>query len=179
MKRIVPFVMKKLFLAAFLAAGLVPAPEAQTALPSEAPPAWDNAGPAEKIDLLLARSAVSYGEAASLVLEAAGLFSGPGEEAFARALKQKWLPVNVSFAGAARTDGVSLLIMGAFDIRGGFMFRLTRGKRYAYREMVYKELIRGRSDPGFTVSGEELLQMVGAALRAREKSQNPAGGGVQ
>jgi hypothetical protein len=58
--------------------------------------------------------------------------------------------------------------MGAFDIKGGIMYSLTKNPSYAYRELVHQGVIQGRADPSLMVSGELLLFMVGKALDRME-----------
>jgi len=114
---------------------------------------------AEDIDALLAADAVSYEQAAWFALGAADApdFSGGPAEAFAYAAERGWLPAKVRPGDIARLDGLSLLVMQSHGIKGGFMYTLTKGPRYAYRELVYKNIIQGRTDPGIAVSGELLL----------------------
>ena len=86
------------------------------------------------------------------------------QAAFQFALEQGRLPKNAEAGGKARLDGISLLLMRSFDIPGGFMYRLLRNPRYAYREMKALGLIRGRVYATDTVSGEEFLRILGNLL---------------
>jgi hypothetical protein len=121
---------------------------------------------AAEIDALLSSGALSYGEAASFVLKAADAVSEIQVfgTAFEYALEQKWLPANAESGGRAALDGVSLLIMRAFGIKGGIMYSLTKKPHFAYRELVYQGIIQGRSDPDMAVSGDLLLFMIGKTL---------------
>jgi hypothetical protein len=65
---------------------------------------------------------------------------------------------------ALRLNEAAFLVMGAFGIKGGLLYTLFPGPRYAYRELLYKKIIQGRSDGNFTVSGERLLRIIGRAL---------------
>jgi hypothetical protein len=84
--------------------------------------------------------------------------------AFALALERRWLPENAEPGGFVKLKDLSLLMMKAFDIEGGLMCRLFPGPRYAYREMTRRGFIEGRAYPGFTVSGEWFLQILGNLL---------------
>ena len=120
---------------------------------------------AEEIEKLLETRAVTYGQAARFVLEAADItVLTDNSEAFRYAAGRKWLPANASADQAARLDGVSLLVMGSFGIKGGIMFSITKRPHYAYRELVYKKLIQGKADPAMNVSGERLLFITGRVL---------------
>ena len=127
---------------------------------------------AERIEHLLATGAVSYGDAAQLVLEAADVFAAPTPAAaFSYAAQRGWLPKGASAGGKARLDGVSLLIMRSFNIRGGLFFSITKNAHYAYRELVYLNDIQGRNDPAMAVSGDLLLFMVNRILSYQEVNQ--------
>jgi hypothetical protein len=66
---------------------------------------------------------------------------------------------------------LSLLCMKAFDLPGGLFYNLFPVSRYAYREMVYRQFIRGRSDPNMTVSGNDFLQILSRLLTEQEGSE--------
>ena len=57
-------------------------------------------------------------------------------------------------------SGLSFLVMKAFNLKGGMMYRLTDNKRYAYRELKDRGIITGRAYSNKPVSGEQLLQML-------------------
>ena len=72
-------------------------------------------------------------------------------------------------SSGARLDGVSLLLMESFNIKGGIMYSLFRNPHYAYRELVYLDIIQGRVDPEMTVSGDLLLFLVNRILSRQEQ----------
>ena len=147
---------------------------------------------AQAIEDLLDAQAVNVQQVAWLVLEAANIaysanipfsedisesedilsqeeaFILSQEEAFGYAVEQRWLPIDAEPTGRARFDQVSLLVMRAFDIRGGIFYRLFGSPHYAYRELVYRNVILGRADPGMAVSGYELLYIVNRVLALQE-----------
>jgi outer membrane protein OmpA-like peptidoglycan-associated protein len=88
--------------------------------------------------------------------------------AFRFAEERNWLPRNSSPDQPARLDGVSLLIMRAFGLRGGVMYTLTGAPRYAYRELVYNGVIQGRAVPNMHVSGYDLLFFLNRILSQTE-----------
>ncbi|HQO67037.1 MAG TPA: hypothetical protein PLI66_09890, partial [Spirochaetales bacterium] len=53
------------------------------------------------------------------------------------------------------------LLMSAFGLRGGLMYALFPGPRYAYRQLVSSFVIQGRSDPDMAVSGPVAVRMLG------------------
>jgi len=121
---------------------------------------------AAELETLLATAALSYEQAASFVLRAADV-TAPGS-AFNYAAEQKWLPAKAVPDGTAALDGVSLLVMGAFGIKGGIMYSATKTPRYAYRELLYQGIIMGKADPDLAVSGDRLLFMISRALEREE-----------
>lgn len=132
-------------------------------------PVFLSAQAADEIEMLLNTESLSYEQAARFVLEAAdeAALSSPAE-AFRYAVERKWLPKNAAPDAQARLDGISLLIMRTFDIKGGLFYSLAKNPHYAYREMVHQNVILGRADPGMAVSGDTLLFMVGRILSGRE-----------
>ncbi|MCL2232788.1 MAG: hypothetical protein FWB99_06895 [Treponema sp.] len=127
-------------------------------------------GTAAEIETLLASQAVTYAQASRFVLDAADVaaFADP-HEAFRFAMEQNWLPANAAAEGLVRLDGVSLLFLRAFDIRGGVLFTLTGSPHFAYREMEFLGFIHGRASPGQRVSGETLLYLTGRLLARAEE----------
>ncbi|MDR3020352.1 MAG: hypothetical protein LBU66_05560 [Treponema sp.] len=132
---------------------------------------------AEEIEILLGTNAVTYAQAARFVLEASDVFiTGDQDEAFRFAMEKNWLPKNAQSGKPARLDAVCLLLMRSFDMRGGMFYSIFKNSRYAYREMVYKNLIHGRIDPAMNVTGERLLFFTGSVLTYNEKNADTAAG---
>jgi len=117
---------------------------------------------AAEIETLLATDALSYEQAASFVLRAADVETTGS--AFNYAADKRWLSAKAAPDGLAALNEVSLLIMGAFGIKGGIMYSATKSPHYAYRELVYQGIIQGRTDPDLSVSGDLLLFIVGKVL---------------
>jgi hypothetical protein len=130
---------------------------------------------AAEIEALLEVPAVSYAQAARVALKAAQAAQAAQaaeitgiEEAFAFAAERNWLPKNASPESEARLDGVSLLFMRAFDIKGGLFYSLIKSPHYAYRELERRNAFKGRSDPRSLVSGDQLLFITGRVLSMTE-----------
>ena len=123
---------------------------------------------AERIERLLEQDQVSYKDAALLVLEAAGHIDPASrtsaDDAFTFATERGWLPKNAVANNVTRLNGLSLLVMQAFEINGGAFYSLFKNPHYAYRAMVYRNIIHGRSDPQAFVSGDLLLYTVNRAI---------------
>jgi hypothetical protein len=128
---------------------------------------------AKELEELLQTQTVSYGQAARFVLAAADAANlQDPEQALAYAVEQRWLPRRAAAAQTARLNNISLLLMRAFDVRGGMWYSLTKSPHHAYRELVYQDIIQDRADPEMTVSGEELLFLINRLLSYQESLAN-------
>jgi len=128
-----------------------------------------------EIEELLNTPSVSYGQAARFVLKAADSADSSGQEgffspaeAFSFAAERAWLPGEAASNGEASLEGISLLIMRSFDMKGGLFYSVFKNSHYAYRELVYKDIIQGKTEPGMAVSGETLLFLVNRVLSCME-----------
>ena len=135
---------------------------------------------AAEIETLLASDAVTNAQASRFVLEAAGTaaFADP-MEAFHFAMERNWLPRNSSPNGHARLDGISLLLMQSFGLRGGILFSITGSPHFAYRELEHKGVIHGRASPRQRVSGDTLLYLTSRVLADTEERLGLAAGPEQ
>jgi hypothetical protein len=127
---------------------------------------------AAKLEALLNEPALTWSAAAAFVLEASGAAESlDPAEAFRFAVEKDWLPKNAAQADVARLNGVALLLMRSFELKGGLFYNLTKSPHHAYRELVYKGLIRGDTDPEMSVSGQDLLLIVSRLLSMKEKEE--------
>jgi len=127
-------------------------------------PAFGQSG--AEMDALLGTSQVGIALAARFVLPAAEILPAATtpEAALAAATEKGWLPAGAAPETPLTLSTLSYLIMRAFDMKGGMMYALRPGPRYAYRELVYMRIIQGVSDPAQTVDGERLLRILGRVL---------------
>lgn len=109
---------------------------------------------AADMDRLLGTEAVDFAAAALWVQSAAGLDPG--------------VPLPAEGGKPIRLDEFAFMLVRAFGFKGGIMYTLFPGPRYAYRELVYRRVLEGRLDPAQTVSGERLLYVLGRALEWRD-----------
>jgi hypothetical protein len=130
---------------------------------------------AAEMETLLTQKSISWASAARFTVEAAGAaVPASPREAFEFAANKGWLPEGAEENGIARLDGVALLLMGAFDVSGGIFYSLFKNPHYAYRELVYKNIIQGKVDPAMTVSGDYFFFMLGKLLSSIEEAQEEA-----
>lgn len=64
----------------------------------------------------------------------------------------------------------SQLLMHAFEIPGGLMYKIFPGPRYAARETHYRDFVRGSALPGRSLSGSEVLFILREVLEWKEES---------
>jgi hypothetical protein len=128
---------------------------------------------AAKLDIILETERVSFGQAALIVLPAAGLLPPDAGEAEAFAKAGPWLPRRAERNIPIKLGELSRLVMGAFDLSGGFMYALFPGPRYACRAMAWRRLLPPGADPGSFLNGEELLYVTGRTLVFAGEEQLP------
>jgi outer membrane protein OmpA-like peptidoglycan-associated protein/uncharacterized membrane protein len=130
---------------------------------------------AQKVEDLLNNRSITWAQASAFALEASDkLLSGSEEEAFRFAQEREWIPAKVGQNDPAQLNGIALLLMGSFDQKGGMLYSLTKSPHYAYRELVYKTVIQGKSDPEMFVSGEEFLFMINRILSVQDAETESA-----
>jgi outer membrane protein OmpA-like peptidoglycan-associated protein len=121
-----------------------------------------NHGAADELETLLGTPQVNHGQAARFVLEAAGaaVLQDP-QAAFAYAMERKWLPTAAGPETPVTLEGLSLLVMRSFGLKGGMCYALFKNPHYAYRELVYKKALVDKTDPEQPVPGALFLQILG------------------
>jgi hypothetical protein len=131
-------------------------------------PVFLSAQTAAELEELLETPAVTCSQAAWFVCassESADAASIESGNAFTWAVDKGWLkktaaddPINLG--------KLSFLMMKAFNIKGGMMYALLPGPRYAFRTMQSRSWIQNPADPGLQVSGERFLLILGNVLNA-------------
>ena len=92
------------------------------------------------------------------------------EEAFQFAFDNKWLPKDAKITDSVRLDGIALLLMRSFNLKGGMFYSMGKSPHHAYRELAFKNVIRGSTYPAMPVSGAELLFMCSRLLSMQEEA---------
>ena len=124
----------------------------------------------EVLDRILAEEQLTYGSAAYLLIIATGKAADDTSPEQAVVLAEQ---EGFALEGFAPVDVISIgeysfMLMRAFELSGGIMYRIIPGPRYAAREMEYAEVIMGPAIPGMAVSGNEALRMLERVLHQRE-----------
>jgi len=118
------------------------------------------------IDRLLEQPQATFGASAYLVLAASGLVPAEATEQQAlTALNEKGWKLKARGADEPiRLGEYCYLIMKAFELKGGLMYRLFPGPRYAVRELAYLGLVHGKAHGGRYPSGQEAVQVLSSFL---------------
>ncbi len=136
---------------------------------------WNSFGQSNSvIDTLLGESKADLGNTAYMVFTGAGLLEeGADVSAGLKLLEEaSWSPLAGKGADDPLTLGeYSFLITGAFNIKGGLMYRLFPGPRYAARELKYLDIIDRDSDPSLPVSGEDVMRILGYVLEWKDNGK--------
>ncbi len=119
-----------------------------------------------RVDELLAEQQATLGDAAYLALSAAGLIPEDAsvDQALAVVKEKGWkMPAGPADA-PIRLGHYAFLLMQVFEVKGGLMYGLFPGPRYAARELAYLRLIPARPVPGRKISGNEVMHILGSLL---------------
>jgi hypothetical protein len=123
----------------------------------------------ELIDRLLEQPQASFGAAAYLVLAASGALDPDAtEQQSLESLREKgWKLREAQAEEPIRLGELCFLIMKAFEEKGGLLYRLFPGPRYAVRELAYRELVHGKVHSGRIPSGQEVVQILASFLDSK------------
>jgi len=121
------------------------------------------------VDQLLDQKVAAFGDAAYLILSAAGTVPQDATPAQASAAvdSAKLLPGSHREDQPITLGEVCYLIMETQSLKGGLLYTLFPGPRYAAREFASLRLIRGSTHPTRTVTGEEVIRMLGDAMNLK------------
>jgi hypothetical protein len=130
--------------------------------------AFASAQSSEYMDSLLASKTVTVGQASYLVLVASDKLGEEADEAgaFARLEELGWSPKAAAVGDPIRYSSYAYILMRAFGLKGGIMYSLFPSPRYAYRELVSRQMIQGRSDPQGAVDGAAAVRVLSRVLDA-------------
>jgi hypothetical protein len=124
---------------------------------------------AQKVEDLLNDRAITWSKAAAFALEASEtLLNASDNDAYQFAADRKWLPKNAAPTDAATLNGIALLLMQSFGLKGGLIYSLVKNPHYAYRELVFKSVIQGKAYPKMLVPGDKFLIMINRILALEE-----------
>jgi len=119
----------------------------------------------EQIDVLLLQAQARFDSVAYIVLAAGGLIqeSDGLDVAFAKAQDLGLAGKSSTPEGPVRIDTLSFMVMKSLALKGGVMYSIFPGRRYAYRELVFKKVVPARGGPSRLVTGEDVMRSLGYA----------------
>jgi len=131
-------------------------------------PVFVSAQTAAELETVLGTKNLTCAQAAGFVLAATEdtPAKNTSKTAFEQAMTRGWFPQGTAPEENITLGRLSFIIMKAFNIKGGIMYTLFPGPRYAFRTMVSRSYIQGAADPAMKVNGERFLHILGKVLSA-------------
>ena len=124
------------------------------------------------IDELIEKENADWGQTTYLVLTAVELLDEnediPGVMSALEA--QQWNIDSKDAEEFITLGEYSYMLMKAFGLSGGLMYKIFPGPRYAARELDYLNFIDENKSPYRTLSGEEVLRILGRLLEWKEEN---------
>jgi hypothetical protein len=120
----------------------------------------------ELIDELLAEEQATFGNSVYLVLSAAGIIDEQSsiQEAIDTLADQNWDIEIRPVSAQIRLGEYAFILMKSFHMQGGIMFSIFPCPRYASRELAFLGMVPGSASAGRSLSGEEVMYILGKAL---------------
>jgi hypothetical protein len=111
----------------------------------------------------------AFGDAVYLALSAARIVpeTATPDEAVAALAARKWGLSTRPAKGLITLGEYSFVLMKAFDIRGGVLYRIFPGPRYACRELAFLGMLEGTKGPNRRLAGAEAVRILGRVLEYR------------
>jgi hypothetical protein len=108
-------------------------------------------------------------QSAYLILAASKIVadSAAQDKVMAALTERKLLPTPRAPTDPISLGEVSFLIIQTLGIKGGLLYMAIPGPRYAARELAWLRLIPGNTHPSRTVSGQEVMHILGGALELK------------
>ena len=123
----------------------------------------------DQVDALLAQQRATVDQAAYLALTAGGKIdeTATPADAYAYLVEKGWISAKRPADSLVRLDEFSLIVMKSLDLRGGVMYSFFPCNRYAYRELVYLDVVNSTGGSSRFISGEEVVTIVHDALEMK------------
>ena len=130
----------------------------------------------ETLDLLLSEQVATLGNTSYLVLVAANIASDDWtvQRAVDELASRDW-----GFEDAQPDDVVNLgtlafMVMKSFDMKGGIMYAILPGPRYAAREFAFRKFVAGDTSPYRILSGVNVANILGRAVSSLDETEGTA-----
>jgi hypothetical protein len=122
------------------------------------------------LDQLLDQTEAHFGDVVYMTLVAAKLLpeTATQEEALQSLQQQNWNIRVLPPEAPVPLGEYSYMLMRAFRLRGGILYSLFPGPRYACRELGYLKIVASDARTWRTLSGEEAVRMLGKVMASQE-----------
>ena len=126
----------------------------------------------DRIDELLLQPVARLDSTAYLVLASTGQIAESDSPATALEKAKSLGLVNADLGpdSPVQIQDLSFLVMKSLQLNGGVMFSLFPNSRYAYRELAYAKMIDTSRGPFRTVSGEEVIRVLGVVSEQKRSA---------
>jgi hypothetical protein len=120
----------------------------------------------DRIDELLAQGQARLDSTAYILLSAGGAIgeADGAEIAMEKLAELGCIPAAAAPDSAVSVQDLSYYLMKVLGMKGGVMYSLLPGPRYAYRELDHLKLVNSAGGPFRVVSGEEVVRTLGQTL---------------
>lgn len=124
----------------------------------------------EVMDQILAADALQCGKAAYLILVASDNIAEDAGDARSFDLLRElgWIGAKATAETPITISQYAYVLMRAFGMKGGLLYSMLPGPRYAFRELVDRGVIQGRADPASMLSGQRAIHILGRVLDIEE-----------
>jgi hypothetical protein len=119
-----------------------------------------------EVDALLPQTEARIDSAAYMALAASGLIgeeSSPAD-AYAMLMGKGWLSASHLPSAPIKLDDYCAIVMRSLGLKGGLMYSIFPGPRYAYRELVAKGIVDPSGGPKRDLPGDEVLRILRLAM---------------
>jgi hypothetical protein len=122
------------------------------------------------LDEILGQEQATFGQAAYIAFLAGGRAPEDAsvQEVYNGIAWNEWNLKRKAADEPVTVGEFSYMVMENLGIQGGIMYRIAPGPRYAARELDYLDFLLGSGSPYRTLSGRELLHVMGQALAFTE-----------
>jgi hypothetical protein len=130
------------------------------------------AGFNDTMDIALGEERLTLGSAAWMLLSGSGQIDGESSREEAARLLSSRIPGISTDPNTTVTLGeFSWYLMEVYGMKGGLIYSLFPGPRYALRELRFRDIVQGSAYPGMTLSGERALRILGRLVSDKEANQ--------
>ena len=123
----------------------------------------------ETMDSIIAEEKISYGSASfALLLGTDVIDEYFSVQEAAAVMAEKFPETQMEWDSKVNLGQFSDMIMKTYSIKGGLMYRIFPGPRYAVRELRYRKILQGKSYSTMYISGDKALRIIGRVLEKEE-----------